>query len=292
MTDHVTTRCPDCEAVLVTAGLARMQTIRCAGCEATFLLGFSGQTIRTSRKAQTSLILGLSSLFCMLLSGIPAVILGMLALRDIRRRPGALMGRGFALAGIISGTVLGVGTTCFAIVAAALSTWMANSFERSTEPGRVREIAATMAEFDLPPGIKPRSAVQLIGMTAVVFVDAGEQGADRLKIHLVHYTNWMLRDRRQVRAQLVYHKDQLRGSHTESSHQWTCHVGGEAVQVTEEVRSDESGPVYRNYIAVLPARDGNVLAIVVAKEPQTTGTEPRLTTDMVRQFFESFTVPE
>lgn len=59
---------------------------------------------RTESKAIASLVLGLSSLMCLgALTGLPAVILGALARKDIDRSSGALAGRGIAAGGIVAG---------------------------------------------------------------------------------------------------------------------------------------------------------------------------------------------
>ena len=185
---------------LVTTAMQPMRPVRCAACGATFVLGAVGQPIQTSGKARASLIVGIASLFCMMFTGIPAVVLGLLALRDIRRQPGTLLGRGLALTGIISGTVVGFGVSLIAVGATGLGIWMSKSIERTDEAARIQEIAATIGEFDLPPDMKPRNAIRALGMTAVDFIHASEQGGDRLRVYLVHYTTWMLADRRQVRA--------------------------------------------------------------------------------------------
>lgn len=59
---------------------------------------------RTEAKAIVSLLLGLSSLMCLgAVTGLPAVILGALARKDIDRSSGTLTGRGIAAGGIVSG---------------------------------------------------------------------------------------------------------------------------------------------------------------------------------------------
>lgn len=60
---------------------------------------------RTSDKAVGSLMLGLLFYFCVGLSGPPAVVLGVLALREIDRSEGQLRGRELAGAGIALGVV-------------------------------------------------------------------------------------------------------------------------------------------------------------------------------------------
>jgi hypothetical protein len=59
---------------------------------------------RTEAKAIVSLLLGLSSVMCLgAITGLPAVVLGALARRDIDRSSGTLTGRGIAAGGIVSG---------------------------------------------------------------------------------------------------------------------------------------------------------------------------------------------
>jgi hypothetical protein len=99
--------CPGCGAVLVTEGLAPDQTIVCPACYATSVLRRPGFAVRTSRLAIVSVALGIASLLCMFLTGIPAIIAGALAFREINRSQGSLVGRGLALGGIALGGVFG-----------------------------------------------------------------------------------------------------------------------------------------------------------------------------------------
>jgi hypothetical protein len=67
------------------------------------------QTAGNSGKATASLVLGILSVFCNVLAGLPALLVGILALRDIGRSRGRLGGHGLALTGIITacaGTLL------------------------------------------------------------------------------------------------------------------------------------------------------------------------------------------
>ena len=56
----------------------------------------------TSGKAVASLVLGIMSVFCSVLTGLPALIVGILALREIGRSRGRLGGNGLATAGVIT----------------------------------------------------------------------------------------------------------------------------------------------------------------------------------------------
>lgn len=58
-----------------------------------------------SGKATASLVLGLLSFLTCILTGVPAIVLGLLAQRDIRRSGGRLGGDGLAIAGIVTGGI-------------------------------------------------------------------------------------------------------------------------------------------------------------------------------------------
>ena len=75
--------------------------------------------VGTSGKATTSLVLGIASLFCNVLTGVPAVIVGILALRDIGKSRKRLGGQGLAIAGIVTACV-GTLLSCSLIVPVAL----------------------------------------------------------------------------------------------------------------------------------------------------------------------------
>src|SRR3990172_9577430 len=60
---------------------------------------------RTSGMAITSLVLGCSSFMCWIFTGLPAVILGAVALMKINRSGGQLKGEGLAIGGIVTGGV-------------------------------------------------------------------------------------------------------------------------------------------------------------------------------------------
>lgn len=63
-------------------------------------------TPKTSGLAITSLVLGITSFFCFgFLTGIPAIILGIVALNKIPKSGGTQTGRGLAIAGLTTGCV-------------------------------------------------------------------------------------------------------------------------------------------------------------------------------------------
>jgi prepilin-type processing-associated H-X9-DG protein len=73
----------------------------------------------TSGKAIASLILGISSFFCLFFTGLPAIILGTMGISDIGQSRGRVGGKGLAIAGIVLGG-FGSVLTVFAVLIALL----------------------------------------------------------------------------------------------------------------------------------------------------------------------------
>lgn len=68
-------------------------------------VGVRSAAPQTSGMAITSLVLGCASFMCWIFTGLPAVILGIVALRQINRSNGQLKGDGLAIGGIVTGGV-------------------------------------------------------------------------------------------------------------------------------------------------------------------------------------------
>ncbi|NLT71541.1 MAG: DUF4190 domain-containing protein [Verrucomicrobiaceae bacterium] len=70
------------------------------------ILSSSAAAAKTSGQAIWSLVLGILSMGCLwLLGSIPAILLGIAALKSIDRSGGTLKGRGLGIAGIVTGSV-------------------------------------------------------------------------------------------------------------------------------------------------------------------------------------------
>lgn len=102
-----TDSCPNCGLPLVHVQLPA-ETILCANCQHRFTRAVAGERPTISGKAIASLALGIAAPFVMCLAGVPAIVMGILALRDIRRSQGRARGRGLAVSGIVMGSLFGV----------------------------------------------------------------------------------------------------------------------------------------------------------------------------------------
>jgi len=116
---------------------------------------------RTESKAVLSLVLGLLSIGCVgPIAGVPALILGSIARRDIDRSNGALDGGALAAAGIVSGlfgTGLGFVLVLW-LVGAALAPEMPGSTADIAQPASVPSLSAAAGEPDAPVAGAPMPA--------------------------------------------------------------------------------------------------------------------------------------
>jgi hypothetical protein len=98
---------------------------------------------RISGMAITALVLGILAVPTCFLTGIPAIILGILSLRKINRQPNLIAGAGFAIAGISTGAASFATTLLVAILMPSLSPSHALS-NRSYCAANLRGIAQSM----------------------------------------------------------------------------------------------------------------------------------------------------
>jgi hypothetical protein len=101
--------CPCGKPLLVNDDLAG-RTVRCPACGRDVVPVAIEQSeelepATISRKAIFSLVLGIASFSCSFVTGIPAILLGALAIRDVSRSRNRKSGMGLAIAGIVTGSL-------------------------------------------------------------------------------------------------------------------------------------------------------------------------------------------
>ncbi len=94
-------QCPECGRDIAIPGTPSPEGIVKPPGEPEFYQGEA----RTSGKAIASMVLGILSFCLSIFTGIPAIILGILGLNDINRSYGRVKGKGFAVTGIVTGSV-------------------------------------------------------------------------------------------------------------------------------------------------------------------------------------------
>ena len=108
---EIKTTCPSCGQALVLDSTAAGQPTNCPKCSASFIAPAMARVdagaisnAPKSGMAVTSMVLGILSLICFgILTGIPAIILGHIALGRTRKAPAQYAGGGMAIAGFVLG---------------------------------------------------------------------------------------------------------------------------------------------------------------------------------------------
>ena len=124
------------------------------------MMGDLGE-VKTSGKAIASLILGISSFFFCLFTGIPAIIFGSLGLSDIGKSRGRLTGKGMALTGIITGSIGSLGFVVALLIGLLLPAVQAarEAARRAQCVGNLKQIALGMHNFASEKGTFPPAAI-------------------------------------------------------------------------------------------------------------------------------------
>ena len=143
--------CPSCAAVLVTSGAAESQPLICSNCGVQFRSNGNWPGRKRSRKAVASCVLGVVSIIGLFITGIPALILGSLALGDIRRSPHNLTGKRLALTGAVLG---GFFTFAIFLVPMGAAFFFADRIDVSSSQPLLRA--------NNPPPVIPPEAIVLI----------------------------------------------------------------------------------------------------------------------------------
>lgn len=291
-----TVGCPKCGTVLDPRGVRPGQVVQCGACGTQFPLDDPLAPAGTSGMAVTSFVLGLASIVGLCLTGVPAIIFGMLALGDIRRSGGVLKGHGLAVTGILMGTVCGV--LCLPPIVGGTYLVMnaVQNINLSADPADVAEVASSIAAYTVPEGLEPLGGGGIFGFRGVMYMDDKENPGTILM--LMQFPAWIGMTPDQMEQQM---RGQLRNAGgqavaAQQTRQFEVTVRGEPVQVTTTSGvQGQGGDAQRQYIALLPDDAGPIMVMLITLDQPKPAEEPAgppkrlsMTEEQVREFFESF----
>jgi len=285
--------CPYCQVELLTVGTQASDLVRCSSCGRRFTFGIGTDAVRISRLAVASLVAGISSLLLGILSGVPAVLFGLSALRRIRRSENRLRGRLLAISGIVSGSVLGLSCSAFFV----LLVLFASAVHTTKDQAETMEMAAKLGTFDLPSEVKAISGDQVpMGLMVIRYADHRQMSKAGVLITRVHYPHWMGFTRNQAKSQVVYYQKSLRGVEIDDEEEFTRVIDGEEVIVTRQIRRGDGKQRFRTYLAILKGEHGvtlNMISIEDTPEEGDVGSprnshKIRWTDDEVRVFLQTY----
>ncbi|GAC1464026.1 MAG: hypothetical protein NVSMB9_02220 [Isosphaeraceae bacterium] len=129
--------CPDCRRELLVPKPDRVADDD--------FVGLEPRKTATSGKAILSLVLGLFSFLCAFVTGLPAIIFGVLSLGEINRAKGRLRGTGLAITGIVLG---GIGCTAVTLALLLPAVQAAREAARRAQcVNNLKQIALAMHNF-------------------------------------------------------------------------------------------------------------------------------------------------
>ena len=296
MSSGPTVSCPQCGIILENQGLQPGVSVQCAKCGAQFPFPSLAVAAETSGKAIASLVLGLVSVVGICFTGIPAIILGIVALGETGRGPGRLRGRGMAIGGIVTGSLCGL--LCLPLFS-LIFIGAREVAKGATEVGpQVAAIASKMGVPDAPEGIGPIFGMDVssFGFKMAVYGDKKERASTLVIV--MQFPAWIPLDRQQMEEQVNKAlRDQDQDAiNVEETRQVTYTIRGKPVQVTELIgKQRKSGERGRQYIALLPSDAGPMMVMLMTGDPPEDDSNEdesrkkvRLSEEQVKEFFESF----
>lgn len=238
--------CPHCGLHLAPIDPGTLAPVLCPACRLQVRSAIRPR-LPPSRRALASLVLAGLSTAGGLFTGVPAIVLGALALRDIRRRPTQVGGTAIAIAGMLAGAVLSVAfLPCHAgVLFSLLANWERLSSRKGgedvvTDATRLQDELPSWHIGTLPSSLRPyeqrtRRLPYLGTQRWLVLADASRQTVVVLAELAEADTlgpQWYRIEAQRYRDRPMAHAWQ-QGRVAELESPWHCQVRGQQVEVTE-----------------------------------------------------------
>jgi type II secretory pathway pseudopilin PulG len=177
----------------------------CTSCHAPLASGEASGPVSTSGKAIGALVLGILGITCFwIVTGIPAILLGFSARKEIRRAEGRLAGKGLATAGIITGFCSIVFSFSLFLVAMTVTVAVPNFTEAqlrakiSRSKADERNLATALETYRVDHNRYPYSlhilTTPVAYITSIPFDPFAEEGAEIIYDYVSDYkSRWLLR---------------------------------------------------------------------------------------------------
>ncbi len=256
--------CPHCGLQLAPVDFGTRAPLLCSACRRQVRAAIRPR-MPVSRRAIASLVLAALSPAGSFVTGFLAVVFGLLALRDIRRRAGQVSGKGVAIAGMLLGA--GLSVACLPCQTALLMSLL--YAERGTEhvvrdTTRLQEELASWQLGPLPAGLRPieqrtRQSPMLGTQRWLLLADTPVRNA--LVLAAVPYKDPMYSGQFRPVAR-GYVMGILRRPEYDAEpdfvSQWICQVGGKQIQVMERYfKADAEHRYVAEFQAMVERQDGH-----------------------------------
>lgn len=276
-------QCPHCQSELVLGLVSHQQQVRCARCGKVSRPQTDNVSQRKpNRAARWSLWLGLSSILLLSITGIPALILGIRSLLQMRYEQPTRREKEAGVVGTLLGAIFGVLLGgCFLGGGGMILLAMLNlPLERSRDADVIRQWMDQVVQIDLPEGLELRSARKQMGTQTFLEFDNLLPPFDKptsTKLSIIYYRNSPTFNLGTVKNELNRGERLLKQYAERERLEWTlCGTPTEVIHTT--YGSDSSD----RYIAIV-ADDHAAVGL----ELFTTETNENMSTDEVRRIFES-----
>ncbi len=175
--------CEACSKELLPTKIEPQQMLQCGGCGFTFRPAMDAETKqKTDRMAKWSFWLAISSLFLCMLTGIPAMILGIRSWRRMRFRVVQKKEKRWAVIGTILGGLTGVSGTMFFVTAASMGMLVWYTFEASDDPVRAQELADKVFQYDPPIPLVVTDGLTILTMKRIRCADDRDKAKQRIRL--------------------------------------------------------------------------------------------------------------